>query len=687
MSIREVTVKAENIEEAMREGAILLNCKAENVLVNSSTDNVFVVTLKQTPAVFDLEISDDCMQARIAHYSPAVGDGKNFIADIIKNKLSEYGINYGINEEAITRAVDYAVRDCDISGTVIASGKLPAVASNAKISTDGNINFPVLPGMKICSLLPASAAEPGITIKGDEVQPPEVSKEIKDAEINVQEGAQLAKDKTFATATVYGLASVSPDGVEVKPLYEISSDKMEVTAVIYNRDCLDDEIDEKRLIKAFSADGIIHGYISENLTKALNALVDEKEQDQDTEKSVNSSDNIENILLFTGTQPRKGRDAKLSLFFEENQTPGEADEYGRIDYHERSVIRNVKAGQQLASVIPPEKGTPGKDVYGNEIPAEDGRELVIQPGDNVNISQDKLKFFAETDGILLIKEELLSVTDILEIKGDVDFNSGNVHIDKGSVSITGTVKTDFTVEVADSIIVGESIEGADVKAGGDIEVKHGLLMQSKGCVNALGNISALFAENSNIVSGGDLIITNDITNCNINTKGKVIATKGKGKIMGGIIFADGGIEVNELGSDMGVATEIHFGGEPENISGLNDEKNILQKNISKIERVIGTADPKKILLSTPVAKRKAIAEIIKAKMAALSRISEIENISDEIMENYRESLKVRVNVLKVTHPGVKIFIAGKTISIDKDIQNCSIYYDAANSKIRIGPLR
>ena len=76
---------------------------------------------------------------------------------------------------------------------------------------------------------------------------------------------------------------------------------------------------------------------------------------------------------------------------------------------------------------------------------------------------------------------------------------------------------------------------------------------SGGKITAKGGISALYAKNATIASGGDVNIAHELSNC-IVFRGKQSACRqGPGrKIIGSTVRAGKGVEAQEIGSDLGV---------------------------------------------------------------------------------------------------------------------------------------
>ena len=114
---------------------------------------------------------------------------------------------------------------------------------------------------------------------------------------------------------------------------------------------------------------------------------------------------------------------------------------------------------------------------------------------------DGITYKATSIGIVHFQDNTLAVKDVLETKGDVDYSTGNIKLEKGSVHVNGSIREGFTVEAPAHVVVKDSIEGAIVSAGGDIEVKGGLVISGKGEIKAHGIITAQFASNARIECG------------------------------------------------------------------------------------------------------------------------------------------------------------------------------------------
>ncbi len=418
------------------------------------------------------------------------------------------------------------------------------------------------------------------------------------------------------------------------------------------------------------------GVVVEPLHDAIQEAVARAAEDEDPS----------GLVLARSTPPRDGADGRIEFAVETQQHVGSVEADGRVDYRERDTVHSVTAGQVLVYLIPPEPGTPGRDVLGHSLAAQEGDPCSVQAGENVELTEDGSAFRATTAGMVVLDGEALSVTDVYEINGDVDFSTGNIRMDQGSVRIKGAVRAGFSVIASKDIVVGEAVENATVEAGGDIEVRRGIVMRDEGSLKAGGNVSAHFAKNARIAAGGDIEIDNDITHCELTAGGRVIATKGKGRIQGGAIHCGDGVEANVIGSDAGVLTTVTVGLQSENYEELAAEKERLGQTITKIDNTLGTEDARTILSRTPPPKRTAVATLLKNRIAARDRLKEIEDILRQIEESARQAARARVKARRTIHPGTTITIAGCRFRVEHPLNASQAYYDAASGSIQTAPM-
>lgn len=260
------------------------------------------------------------------------------------------------------------------------------------------------------------------------------------------------------------------------------------------------------------------------------------------------------FLIAEGRPPVEGEHGTFE--WDESLTASEADDQeAQIDHRTVNTIRTVEKDAVIGKIVPPVPGTPGVDVHANTLSPRKRLETVT-PQANVRLADDGQTVIATAAGYIVLDGTKLSIREVLEINGDVDFESG--HVDATiDVNIRGTIQDLFEVKSKKSITVGGAVQAATLWAGEDILVRGGILSRDKGSVTAEGRIAAKFCDEATVHARGDLHVTKEAINSHLYTRGMLKAVRAA--IIGGEVYARNGVEVHTLGSDACVATRVHLG--------------------------------------------------------------------------------------------------------------------------------
>jgi uncharacterized protein (DUF342 family) len=111
-----------------------------------------------------------------------------------------------------------------------------------------------------------------------------------------------------------------------------------------------------------------------------------------------------NIQIAAGEPAKAGKDGQIDLKIGKdavNKNPN-AD-------------RMVKPGQIIAVRISAEKGTPGRNIFGEEVPSSRGNDVDFAPGDNVTVSKDGNTFIAAIYGAAQLTPKKVSVENPVKV--------------------------------------------------------------------------------------------------------------------------------------------------------------------------------------------------------------------------------------------------------------------------------
>ncbi|HNY25779.1 MAG TPA: FapA family protein [Candidatus Sumerlaeota bacterium] len=315
------------------------------------------------------------------------------------------------------------------------------------------------------------------------------------------------------------------------------------------------------------------------------------------------------FCIAQAVEPHDGEDGYIKFTFESKiaEKLWEEDDSVKIDFRKRNEINNVFEGELLAEIFPMTPALDGRDVLGFPIAAKPGRPAVLNPGKNVLFSDDKRRVFSKTDGCVKVVRNRISVDQVQTIDGDVDFKYGSIEFN-GDVVVRGDVLESFSVTAGGHIKVGGLVDRAVLKSGADIIINGGLYGKEGISIEAEGDISVRFAENANIIAGGDLYVSQALVNCNVFTHGRVFLKNQAKCIIGGHIIACEGIDTHTLGNPrIPTKTVIEFGIRPDLTHRLrslrlefqqaDDERKhqILKEVESLTEKIRGQATAKAIV--------------------------------------------------------------------------------------------
>lgn len=371
-------------------------------------------------------------------------------------------------------------------------------------------------------------------------------------------------------------------------------------------------------------------------------------------------------ILAKGTPPVNGTDAKIEYFFNTNPNlKPKKNEDGTVDYHELNTISRVEAGQLLAKLHQAVKGKPGQDVFGNPIQGRQEKNLKLEFGNNITISEDKTELYSKVTGHASLVNGKVFVSDVYEVPADVDNTTGDINYN-GNVSIKGNVKSGFSVKAKGDIVIDGVVEGAFLSAGGQIIVKRGIHGMNKGKVEAKGNIIVKFIENGDVVSGG-FIEAGSILHSQVSAATEVRVNGKKGFATGGVIRAGNLVEAQTIGTDMGTITRIEVGVDPE----VKERYNFLQKQIVDISKEMEKIKPILVNYSEKVSRQEKISPETVAQVQTIAKKykeqqEELARLREEfvgIHERIQLQTGARVKVRGSVYQGVTIAISDMVYNV------------------------
>ncbi|SOC36112.1 DUF342 domain-containing protein [Ureibacillus acetophenoni] len=455
------------------------------------------------------------------------------------------------------------------------------------------------------------------------------------------------------------LSTVTTQPIEVGkylPLIEIEIANNKMSASIYineTKQSINTKKDEilNEIHSQIREKGIVHGLLPIDFSKI------------ETSKA---------FLIAKGTDPIKGNDAKVT-YIEIPERKPVIREDGRADYFEMNFIFEIKEGDLLGEKIAAEPGIPGKNIYGEDIPAPPGNDIPFKYDRKTakEVQEDgKIILRATSNGVFEQSQGLVSVSRHLPIDGDVGYDTGNIQFD-GSISIRGTVQNGFSVLATGDIAIEdiEGVNGAKLihSTNGDIFIRGGIFGLGKTIVEAGKNIFVKHVNEANLIAGNEIVIGSYALGSNI-TGNKIIVDERKGKIIGGKAVAKDTIITAISGNKMERRTELIIESitRQEQLDLMQEKAQILKALHEEIIQI--TSQLNNTQQYTEKMNEKQLSAFHQLKQLVEDKKIEAEKIDvkiKEMMSQFRKTTKEEVVVRKEAYPGTFIQIGRKSCLLTK----------------------
>ncbi|SDZ94127.1 DUF342 domain-containing protein [Selenomonas ruminantium] len=371
-----------------------------------------------------------------------------------------------------------------------------------------------------------------------------------------------------------------------------------------------------------------------------------------------------------GKQVQHGENARIERKFDLSQkNRPKIDEFNRADYKDMGLFVLVKKGDLLAVRIPQTEGTPGKNIFGLDVPARTGRPIPMPQGKNTEVRNEN-ELYAMIDGQIVDSTRKIDIDPHLDIRSSVGTGTGNIDF-TGSVSIKGNVEAGFVVKATGDIEIGGMINGAEVY-GRNVMIKGGINGQNRGIVKAVEDVQAQFAENANIEAGRDVSIVDAILHSNVRAGNRVYVEERRGIITGGSVAAGEEIRCKMVGNAAAVVTRMAVGVDPtvqqryiEICRECKEDRGRL-KQITQMLNTLSKIDVSRL----PQQRIDQINTLTRSQFPLAGKIKRAEKEIQSLEEAMGRMKDGKIRVADTVYPGVRITINSVIMNVQSSIRRC-----------------
>jgi len=443
----------------------------------------------------------------------------------------------------------------------------------------------------------------------------------------------------------------------------VSDDFMTATLSITPA-CGGRRVTREEVLKELADRGVVSGIMEEEIDAAVAAGQASRQQ------------------IAAGTLPCPGEDSQfVSLIPEAREmVPLVSDDQNTADYRNLGDLVSVSLGDPLMRRTPPTPGLPGQNLLGITFPTSDGCEIPF--ADNLTGVACDLHdcdlLLAACSGFPVLVPRGMMVEPVFKLKR-VDLSTGNLHV-KGSLEIAGDVSEGMEVTATEGITVGGIVEAARLEAGGDIEVKGGVIGHGKlflgknegrkeaAQLKAGGRVTVQFAENALIIAGAEITVRelamqSELTSGTSITVGETGGRKGH--IIGGLCRAATLVHAIVIGSHAGVPTVVEVGVDPSLNQKLGFVKDTLDEKGGRLEELTKTLA---YVRENPGSMEPGLLQLKERVYAKLqSEVAELAGEKKRLQKRMEINGLARVEVERDAFLGVQVRIGHSTLQVEDDL--------------------
>lgn len=391
-------------------------------------------------------------------------------------------------------------------------------------------------------------------------------------------------------------------------------------------------------------------------------------------------------LVAAGRAPVNGNDAYIDYRFSvqgPTRKPLEL-ENGSVDYYNLQTVQNVTSGQVLAVRVPPTNGIAGATVTGRPLPPKPGRDVRLPKGKNTDASPTNPdELVAVVGGQVMLQGGNVSVLPVYEVRGDVDFGTGNIDF-QGSVVVRGSVSSGFTIKATGNVEVRGSVEASTILAEGDVIVHRGVQGGDRGLLVG-NNVQAKFIQNCRVEAAGDVVVDDALMYADVEAQGKVEARGSKGRIVGGVVRAVREVSARVLGSKLGTPTQIWVGVNPEiraELDRVSQELAVRERQLDEVVKSIRVIK-EAISLGKPVpGGDERLAKLAQAMTQLKQIVEDMQARKEELKLVVSNAGTGLVRAHDTVFPGVRISIGPLSLTVQDEASKALFYIE--DGDIRMG---
>ena len=349
--------------------------------------------------------------------------------------------------------------------------------------------------------------------------------------------------------------------------------------------------------------------------------------------------------------------------FKPKNTSSEDD--AAVNFYEQHKLVTVTNGTVIGKIAPGRVGKDGLDVHGQVIqPHTHPRPFKL--GKYVALDPDGKTVRATSSGQVVLQKDKISVHSVLEVAGNVDFQTGNID-SATDVLIHGSIQDLFIVRSRGQISVKGMVEAAYLFADREITIVGGVKGRGKAILEAKSDVNVKFVNFVYLQAGGDVELGKESIDSVILCDG--VLNIPNGSFIGGQGYGMKGAVCKSVGSPAGARTIIGAAFNPLVYKNILDIDHSAKKDKELIQKIRTSVQPLMSQLKrlTPEQREKATELMFRADSLE-QEVQQREQLRKQLAESMQVSPEVEVDVSERILPNTQIHIGDKFILLHEEVK-------------------
>ncbi len=345
-------------------------------------------------------------------------------------------------------------------------------------------------------------------------------------------------------------------------------------------------------------------------------------------------------------------------------------------YNFNSYIKNYMVDKDELLVINNVKIPKIFNLYKKAIRIQISKEDILVATKNTYIKNNKL--YSKIHGsVYRLAKNKWNVEDTLILDKINNKNSPISH--NGTIIVKGSIENGPDVYATKDIVVAATVSNTNIKADGNISVKHGIVSNKKNTIEASrGSLSARYLQGATVVVKEKIKVKEIIYACKVICGDEIEIEENKGSIWGGDISVYNKITTFNLGSLGSLKTNITLGYPFNAMLIIYSLENKLKKKVNLVNKLDIERNVKK--------SNKNKQEYFEAKKDITAIKNEIENIKSEFIASKSNIENICIKINKTFYGNVDINIYDNEIKNIYEKQKVILQFNPKKNKISLTKL-